>query len=188
MTSAPHLDCTLHNHNHTHIAATHSTFLSEYPGITFHRAGLWCYYTPWLVVYMLISLGWLYVMPSALNGIVTEWNPSNEIFVPFLFKTGSRQSARATFYLFSGTLVPFTETSVSHAAHPVYCELTVCEQGQQALLNVKHFNRSNWQRALRLRNIFHLPQILEHLTVSHHICMNIWVLSSEWISVNVSGS
>lgn len=31
MTSAPHLDCTLHGHNHTHIAATHSTFLSEYP-------------------------------------------------------------------------------------------------------------------------------------------------------------
>lgn len=81
MTSAPHLDCTLHNHNHTHIAATHSTFLSEYPGITFHRAGLWCYYTPLFAVYVLIPVGWLYVMPSALNGVVTEWKEKWKVLV-----------------------------------------------------------------------------------------------------------
>lgn len=73
MTSAPHLDCILHKHNHTHIAATHSTFLSEYPSITFHRAALWCYYTPLFAVYVLTPVGWLYVMPSAINGVVSEW-------------------------------------------------------------------------------------------------------------------
>lgn len=92
MTSVPHLFCTLHNHNCTHIAATHSTFLSEYPGITFHRAGLWCYYTPLFAVYVLTPVGWLYVVPSALNGVVNEWkekmkSPLNDTFVPFLYKS-----------------------------------------------------------------------------------------------------
>lgn len=73
MTSVPHLFCTLHNHNRTHIAATHSTFLSEYPSIALHRAGLWCYYTPLLVVYVLTPVAWLHVMPSVLNRVMNEW-------------------------------------------------------------------------------------------------------------------
>lgn len=79
----PHLDCTLHNYR----AAIHSTFLSEYPGIIFHSATLWCHYTALFVVYVITPEGWLYVMPSALNGIVL-WMNKGKILVmsPFFMK------------------------------------------------------------------------------------------------------
>lgn len=164
MTSVPHLFCTLHNHNRTHIAATHSTFLSEYPSIALHRAGLWCYYTPLLVVYVLTPVAWLYVMPSALNGVVNEWKEKVLVMTPLSLLIYENAYANEV----KGEIVVFRETELktvhlSFTANPVnddqpISSMTLCWPHQAALgeaagapvgWNIeKSKDRSSWQRSV----------------------------------------
>lgn len=148
MTSVPHLFCTLHNHNRTHIAATHSTFLSEYPSIALHRAGLWCYYTPLLVVYVLTPVAWLYVMPRELNGVVNEWkekSPCNDTFVPFNIWERVMPMQWKGKLLFVSALIGFRGNSDETCTPVVYRK-----SSQWSSTNIKYdFVLTSWRSAGR---------------------------------------